>query len=134
MIQKKNYVQVIIASILFVAIIAAMVIMYLQLKPLSTQGSKKVVIDIIIPDEETKEITLNTDTEFLRQALQEKNLIKGTESEYGLFISEVNGRIADASKQEWWCITKSGEQVLYGVDEVAINDGDHYEITLTVGY
>jgi len=132
--QIRKNLKPIIASILLIAVLAVMVIIYTQLKPQGTVGAKEVAIDIVIPDEETKEFTLSTDAEFLRQALQEENLINGTESEYGFFIKEVNGRIANDSNQEWWCITKNDEEILFGVDEIAIKDGDHYEITLTVGY
>ena len=45
-------------------------------------------------------------------------------------ITEVNGRKADNSKQEWWCITKDGEFSDYGVDMLIIQDKDKYELTL----
>lgn len=132
--QKKSYLRPLIAVCLLVTVVAIMALVYMQFGPKGTQGAKKILVEVVIPDEKSKEYTLNTDAEFLRQALVEKDLIKGKESEFGLFISEVNGYIANEANQEWWCITKSGEQINYGVDQIAINDGDHYEITLTVGY
>jgi len=132
--QKKNFVKAIIAAVLLLAIVAVMALIYTQVKPQGSEGSKKVVIEVIIPEEETKEFTLKTDAEFLRQALEEEKLVKGIDSEYGLYITEVNGRVVNEANQEWWCITKDGEQLLYGVDQIVINDGDHYEITLTVGF
>ena len=44
---------------------------------------------------------------------------------------EVDGVEADDSKSQWWCITKDGEQVNTGVDATPIEDGDHYELTLS---
>jgi hypothetical protein len=132
--QNKNLSKSIIAIGLFALVIVIMSVVYFQFKPEGTKGSKEIVVEVVIPEEETKEFTLHTDAEFLRQALQEENLIKGTESEFGLFLTEVNGRVVDDTKQEWWCITKDGEDVFTGVDEIAVMDGDHYEITLTVGY
>ena len=32
-----------------------------------------------------------------------------------------------------WCLTKDGEQSATGVSEVVISDGDHYELTYTIG-
>jgi hypothetical protein len=117
------------------AVLAAVMFMiYLHFKPETTQGSKNIEVEVVIPDQDTKVFTLHTDAEYLSQALQEENLIKGTNESYGLFITEVNGRAADDSKQEWWCITKSGEDVLTGADQTPITDGDHYEITLKAGY
>ena len=119
---------------LLIVVAVVMLLVYNQFKPQGTKGSKEVVVEVVIPDQENAEFTLHTDAEFLRQALEEADLVKGSESEYGLFITEVNGRVVDDTKQEWWCVTKDGEDVYTGVDEIAILDGDHYEFTLTVGY
>ena len=132
--QNKNVLKSLIAFGIMAVIVLVMLIAYNQFKPQGEKGSKKIVVEVVIPEEESKEFTLNTYAEFLRQALEEKNLIKGSESEYGLFITEVNGRTVDDTKQEWWCVTKDGEDVFTGVDATPIADGDHYEITLTIGY
>ncbi len=83
---------------------------------------------------ETVTFTLETEAQTLREALEENDLVEGTESEYGLFVTSVNGVVADEANQEWWCFTKSGESLMTGVDGIQIADGDHYEITLTSGY
>jgi hypothetical protein len=111
-----------------------MLLTYLHFKPKAVQGSKEITVEVVIPDEETKEFTMNTDAEYLSQALEERNLIKGDSSEFGLFITEVNGHAADSTKQEWWCITKNGEDVLTGADQTPIADGEQYELTLKTGY
>ena len=49
-------------------------------------------------------------------------------------MTAVNGIAADDSKQEWWCFTKGGEEMMTGVDTTPIADGDAFEITLTEGY
>jgi len=132
--KNKNLLKVLLGLGVFVLLVVAMLAVYSHFKPETVKGAKEIVVEVVIPDQESKEITINTDAEYLRQALEEKNLVKGTESDYGLFIMEVNGRVADDAKQEWWCITKDGESVNTGVDLTPITDGDHYEITLTVGY
>lgn len=132
--QNKNLLKGVIGVGIFLLVAVIMLVAYNHFKPQTVSGAKKVVVEVVIPNEESKEFTLQTDAQYLRQALEEKNLIKGTESQYGLYITEVNGRISDEAKQEWWCITKSGETVNTGVDQTPIADGDHYEITLTVGY
>jgi hypothetical protein len=132
--QNKTQKKVIITVSIFAVAIVALLLIYLNFKPEPVKGAKKLEITVVIPEEATKDYTLNTDAEYLRQALEEADLIKGTESEYGLFITEVTGRVADDTKQEWWCITKDGAQIYNGVDQIAIADGEHYEITLTSGY
>ena len=83
---------------------------------------------------EEEAFTIETDAEYLRGALESIDLIEGSESEYGLFVTAVNGIAADDSKQEWWCFTKGGEEMMTGVDTTPIADGDAFEITLTEGY
>lgn len=132
--QNKKLKRVLIMIGALALVVAVMLLIYLNFMPEPTKGSKEIIVEVVIPDEESKDFTLNTDSEYLRQALEEASLVKGSESDYGLYITEVNGRKADDTKQEWWCITKDGAQVNNGVDTIAIADGDHYEITLMIGY
>ena len=69
-----------------------------------------------------------------RGALEEQKLIQGTESEFGLFVTTVNGVTVDDSQQQWWRFSKGGEVLMTGVDSTPIADGDAFEITLTTGY
>jgi len=132
--KSNKYFKPVLAVIVLALLVVIMSLVYNQFKPGTSKGSKEIVVEVVIPEEESKEFTLHTDAEFLSQALEEASLVKGSVEDYGLFITEVNGRVADEAKQEWWCITKGGEDVYTGVDLTPIADGDHYEITLTVGY
>ena len=51
-----------------------------------------------------------------------------------MYILTADGETADEGAQEWWCITKGGAEVMYSASEQPIADGEHYELTLTVGY
>jgi hypothetical protein len=118
------------AGLLLIAALAA----YFALRPATTPGGKTISVEIVAPPAETKAVEISTDAEFLRQALEERNLIQGDESAYGLFVTVVDGIAADSAKQEWWRFTKAGEELLTGVDTTPIQDGEKYEITLTTGY
>jgi hypothetical protein len=120
----------IIATFVVAFIITAMLVTYYSHKPTAQKGSKEVIIEVVVPDEKSQEFSMYTDAQYLGEALTEVNFIKGETSEYGLFITEVKGRVADSSKKEWWCITKDGADVYTGVDQTPIADGDHYELTL----
>ena len=85
-------------------------------------------------DTETTDFTIVTDAEYLRQALEQENLVEGSESEYGLFVTTVNGVTADDSQQQWWRFTRNGEMVETGIDTTPIADGETYEITLITGW
>ncbi len=87
-----------------------------------------------IYDDTTKEFEIETTEKTLGAALLKEGIIEGSDSEYGLYVTTVDGRKADDSKQEWWCLTKGGEMWMNGVDTTEIADGDAYEFTLTVGW
>lgn len=122
-----------IAGVLIV-LIAAFALIFALTRPETSQGAKTIRIEVVVSDTDTREYTLHTDEEYLRGALEEENLISGSESEYGLFVTTVDGVTADDSLQQWWCFTKGGEALNTGVDSTPIQDGDQFEITLTTGY
>lgn len=132
--KDKNFIKLLIALGILLALALLMLGIYYKNKPKTSLGSKKIVVEVVIPKEDSKEFTIQTGAKYLGEALQEKKLVKGTKGEYGLFITEVNGHTANDAKQEWWCITKGGETVNTSADQTPIADGDHYEITLTTGY
>ena len=122
-----------IAGVLIV-LIAAFALIFTLTRPETAQGAKTIQIEVVVSDTDTREYTLHTDQEYLRGALEEEKLISGTESEYGLFVTTVDGVTVDDSLQQWWCFTKGCETVNTGVDTTPIQDGDQFEITLTTGY
>lgn len=128
----KNKKSLIALVVLVVAAIA-LVGVFLATRQAPAEGGKTIEVEIIY-DETDKTVTISTDEEYLRGAMEQESLISGTESDYGLYVTEVDGRTADESIQEWWCVTKDGEMTSTGVDEVVISDGDHYEFTLTTGW
>ena len=102
--------------------------------PEETTGSKTITLTVVHGDGTSNDITVSTDAENLRDALEAEGIIAGEDSSYGMFVQTVDGETADDGEQEWWCLTKGGEMWNYGVDDTEIADGDVYEFTLTVGY
>lgn len=97
--------------------------------------TKTITVKVVHSDKTEKILTIVTDASFLRAALDSKDLIKGDEGEFGLFINEVDGECADYSKNEsWWCLTKGGEMLMTGVETTPISNGDTFELTYTIGY
>ncbi len=93
---------------------------------------KTVTVKIVFGDQTEKTVVLETNAKSLRRALEEKNLISGTEGQFGLYVTMVDGVTADESKHEFWSFTKGGEMLEVGVDYVEIADGEQYEISLQV--
>lgn len=132
--KKKINKKILFGGILFAAVIAVFALIYVLFIPKGNSFDKTIEVEVIYADETSDTFSIATNEEFLRGALEQEDLVQGEESEYGLYIKTVNKVTADDSKQEWWCVTKGGETVNTGVDSTPIADGDHYEITLTVGY
>ena len=124
----------IIAVAVLLVLVAAAIVAYVCLKPSGAEGGKTITVQVIHGDGTQKDFTITTDAEFLRGALEQEGLVQGSESEYGLFVTAVDGETVDDSQQQWWCFTKGGEMLMTGVDTTPIADGDHFEITLTEGY
>lgn len=128
--KRKN---ALIALVAFILIIAALLGVYFITREKPNEGTKTVSVEIVYDDTD-KTVSLSTDAEYLGDALIEENLIEGENSAYGLFVTAADGRTADDSAQEWWCITKGGEYVDTGIDATVISDGDKYELTLKTGW
>ena len=129
---KKTRNIIIAVAVLLVLAIGALLI-YNAFKPEAQEGGKNIVVAVVHSDGGEKVFDISTDAETLRAALEEKELISGTEGEWGLFVDTVDGETADGNAQQWWCFTQDGVMT-DAVDNVMIADGDHYEITFTVGY
>jgi hypothetical protein len=130
---KKTRNIIIAVAVLLVVVIGALLLAN-ALKPQAQAGGKTITVVVTHKDESTKEFRITTDAENLRGALEQEGLIAGSESEYGLFIETVDGETADSASQEWWALTKDGEMTPTGADDTMIADGEHYELTLTIGW
>lgn len=92
------------------------------------------IFTVVDQDGAETNFDITSDKNNLKEILDAEGLIGGSDSQYGFFVTEVNGVTADDSKQEWWCLTKNGEDWTYGVSDTTVEDGDKFEFTLTVGY
>ncbi|MGM9663099.1 MAG: DUF4430 domain-containing protein [Oscillospiraceae bacterium] len=127
---KKSVVAVVVVAVLAVAALLC----WQLLGPQGEAGGKAITVEVVHGDGSEKEFSIRTDSENLRGALEQEGLVEGQESEYGLFVTTVDGETADDAAEQWWCFTKGGEMLMTGVDDTMIADGDCYEITLTEGY
>lgn len=95
------------------------------------EGAKTVVVQVTA-EGYSIELTLKTDADTLGEALLTHGLIAGEEGQYGLYIKEVNGILADYDvDQTYWGFYQNGEYMLSGVDGTKINGGEHFELVRT---
>lgn len=122
------------AVVALVVAILALQMVWRQNNPVAEEGRKLLWVQVIHGDGSIADFDLNTTQNYLGPALVEAGVVEDNQSEYGLYILTADGETADESAQEWWCITKGGEQLNTGADQTPIADGERYELTLTVGY
>jgi hypothetical protein len=131
---KGNKKRTIIAISVLLVLVAAFITIYFTSRPATNAGMKSITVSVIPLEEDEVEHTLTTDREFLSEALLDENIIEGSETEFGLMVTTVDGITANPDKQQWWMITKGGEMTETGVSEIVISDNDHYEFTLVEGW
>ncbi len=90
---------------------------------------KSVTFKIVFEDKSEKTVELKTEKATLAEALVEAKIIEYENS--GLYTT-IDGVTADYSKDgAWWCVTKGGEMLNYGLNDIKIADGETYEATYT---
>ncbi len=128
---KQQKIWIIVAAVVLAALVVGLLI-WQPWKEQAQEGSKTVTVTIIDNEKKSTEVVLKTDAEYLADALLEKGVI--TEKAADGFYTTFNGVTADYSKdQSWWMITKDGQMTDKGLNDLAIADGDKYEITYTIG-
>ncbi|MCM1104551.1 MAG: DUF4430 domain-containing protein [Clostridium sp.] len=119
---------------------AAMLVMAVLMSGLIACGGKdegkcKITVEVVDDQGETKSYESSTDAEVLYDALLEIDglTLDGYESDYGYYITGVNGLTADYDADgAYWSIYVNGEYGSYGVDSQPIADGDTYRLAYEV--
>ncbi len=123
-------------AIALIVIIAGFVAAWAILRDKPQEGSKAITIEVVDDKAAKTSYALKTDAEYLRGAMDEAKAqgfsYEGTESEYGLMISHVNGLRADYTADgAYWAIYVNGEYGNYGADSQPVADGDTYTFEYT---
>lgn len=130
---KKKRGLIAAAAVLIVLCIGAG-FLYQKSKPSVSEGAKQIKVTVVHGDETENVFEYDTDAEYLGEVLKSEKLVDGEDGEFGMFITTADCEQADDSKQQWWCITKAGEQVNTSADQTPVADGDEFELTLKEGY
>ena len=132
--KKTNTKKIVIGLVAMVAVIALLVGAYAMFGPKTTLGAKAITIEVIGNEQKSTVYEVNTDAEYLRQAMEEAKGLEfsGTESEYGLSLMTVNGITADFNvDSSYWSIMVNGEYGMFGIDSQPVTDGDQYQLIYT---
>lgn len=99
-------------------------------RPETQSGAKDIEVTVVFADKTEKQYEINTDAEFLADALLEEKIITEKSSD-GMYTVIAGERADYTLDKSWWCLTKGGEMVNVGINEQSIADGDSFEITNT---
>ena len=92
-----------------------------------------VTVDVVDKDGASTTFTYVTKKTVLADLLLEEKLVEGDQGAYGLYITKVNGILADYdADQSYWALWVDGAVSYYGADQVKMTDGAHYKLVYTV--
>ncbi|MBR2132506.1 MAG: DUF4430 domain-containing protein [Oscillospiraceae bacterium] len=122
----------VIAFVALVCVAALFVGAWFALRPGTNTGGKALTIEIVHGNGDAKEYKVQTEAEYLGQALLESEQlgVVGENGPYGLYITSVDGEEASDAAHTYWSVRKNGEDLMVGADQQPIADGEHYELVL----
>ena len=95
----------------------------------TTLGEGASSFDFVVEgvDGKQKNYVIKTDKTTVGEALLELELIKGEDSEYGLYVKTVDGTTLDYDKDgKYWAFYVNGQYATAGVDSTQIAAGETY--------
>ena len=128
---KMNSMKKMLCLIGCVVLIAAMALTFTGCgsSTAATEAGSKVSFTVVVTDPEGTEPTFDvtTDKQTVGDALLEEGRIAGEDSEFGLYVTTVNGIALDWDKdQMYWAFYIDGEYAQTGVDSTAVAEGTVY--------
>lgn len=119
-----------------VLLVAVFALVYGKFSAKPAEGEKAITIEVVDNNAASTVYELNTDAEFLRQAMEEAVAqgltFSGAESEYGMMVDTVNGIRADYTLDgAYWSFNLNGTYCNYGIDTQPVTDGDAFSIVYT---
>ena len=117
------------AIAVLVILIAIFYTVYRQFLPQPQNGEKSITITIIDDTGTEDTYALDTDAEYLLEALETVADIDGEEGPYGYTLYTVNDLTADFNTgNAYWAIYVNGEYGQLGISQQPVADGDAFTI------
>ncbi|MBO5164485.1 MAG: DUF4430 domain-containing protein [Ruminococcus sp.] len=136
--KKTNSKKLVISIVGIVVLIALCVVMWLvhdsaQKEP--DENIKTITVQVKSErDSYSFEQEYTTDAKCFGDFLETADLIGFDDTEYGRYITSVQGMEANDEEQSWWSISVNGESAVTGVDEIVVEDGSVYLLELKIGW
>ncbi|SDB40282.1 protein of unknown function [Pseudobutyrivibrio sp. YE44] len=134
--EKKSSKKIVIGAVVLAVLIAVFALCYNKFAAKGTAGDKAIVIEVVDSNGDSKEYDVNTDAEYLKDAMDElaesdsSFSFSGEDGDYGLMVQVINDEQAIFEKDgAYWALYVNGEYGQYGVTEQPVVDGDTYTWT-----
>ena len=133
--KAKQLVIGLVGLVVIAVLAVGMIFLYNSTKEDPQEGGKTITVEVISErDDYEFRQDYETDQDYLGDFLEEKGLIGFDRSEYGRYITSVQGYSANNEDQSWWSIAVNGESAVTGVDEIVLADGSVYTLELKIGW
>jgi len=137
--KKGSGKKIIVGVILIAALLAVLLCVYRKFGPKTQTGTKAYTVEVVDNNGDKKSYQGKTDAEYLSGLMDELTAegdfsYEGTQSDYGLYITTINGVTADYDKDKaYWSIYVNGEVGQYGADSQPVADGDDFQFVYEKG-
>lgn len=130
--QKTNNRRWWIALVALIVVAAVLAGLYFLFRADLSEGEKTVTVKVVHADQSEKEFTYETDDEYLGELLTDEGLVEGEVSEYGMYITKVDGEQAVfETDNAYWALYENGEYASTGADQTVLDDGDEFSLVYT---
>lgn len=129
--------KIIIGAAALIVMIAVFLIIFNVFQEKPVQGSKSITLEVLNQEKQTSEYQVQTDAEFLRQAMEEAKefTFDGEEGDYGFTLFTINGETHNWNVDgSYWAVYVNGEYGQYGIDSQPVEDGDVFRFEYTPPY
>ena len=133
--ERKKMKKKLLGIVLVVVLVLGLGFVYSQFSEKTVEGSKAITIEVVDNAEKSTVYELNTDAEYLREAMDEVEELTydGEDSDYGFTVYSVNGVTADYNTDgAYWGFYVNEEYCNYGIDQQPVNDQDAFQIVYTI--
>ena len=124
--------KLVITIAVIVVLVAALLAVYAATRPAAAAGGKTITVTVVHADGTSKDFTYQTDAEYLGEVLVAEGLVEGEDSEYGRYITRVDGE--DAIYEEngsYWALYEGDAYANQSADQTPLTDGGTYSLVYT---
>jgi len=124
----------ILSLLILICLVGLLAGLYLSSRPEPVSGTKAITVTVVHSDKTERQFHFHSEKEFLGDLLLAEGVIKGDLGPYGLYITEVDGEVANYSlNNSYWALFDGDSYATQGADTTPLTDGSHFRLVYTHG-